>query len=71
MFKYEVHSHDSRDKDKIYTYQVKHAFAKECLRYSLPLLLNNLPEIVKENVSHTVHRDLPSMLKCISYKIIK
>ena len=48
MFKHEVHSHDARDNNKIYTYnKVKHAFAQKCLRHSLPLLLNNLHEIVK------------------------
>ena len=53
MFNYEVHSHDTRDK-KIYNYQVKQAFAKKCLRHSLPLLLNNLPEIVKQKlISHS------------------
>ena len=50
MFKHEVHSHDARDNTQIYTYHLKHAFAKKCLRHSLPLLLNNLPEIVKEKL---------------------
>ena len=49
-FKYEVHGHDTNDKNKIYTYQIKHDFAKKCLRHNLPLLLNNLPEIVKEKL---------------------
>ena len=54
MFKHEVHSHDTRDKNKIYTYKVKHAFAQKCLRHCLQLLLNNLPEIVKEKlISHS------------------
>ena len=54
MLKHEVHSHDTRDKNKIYTYKVKHAFAQKCLRHSLSLLLNNLPEIVKEKlISHS------------------
>ena len=54
VFKYEVHGHDTRDKNKIYTYQIKHDFAKKCLRHNLPLLLNNLPEIVKEKLmSHS------------------
>ena len=53
MFKHEAHSHDTRDKNTIYTYKVKHAFAQKCLRHSLPLLLNNLPEKVKEkHISH-------------------
>ena len=40
----------SRAKNKIYTCPVKHAFAQKCLRHSLPFLLNNLPEIVKEKL---------------------
>ena len=71
MFKHEVHSHDTRDKNKIYTYKVKHAFAQKCLRHSLPLLLNNLPEIVNEKLISHSNRDLPSMLNCIFYKVIK
>ena len=59
MFKYEVHGHDTRDKNTIYTYQINHDFAKKCLRHNLPLFLNNLPEIVKEKlICHIVHRDL-------------
>ena len=42
------------DNNKIYTYKVKHAFEQKCIRHSLPLLLNNLPEIVKEKlISHS------------------
>ena len=37
-----------------YNYQIKQYFAKKCLRHYLPLLLNNLPEIVKEKLmSHS------------------
>ena len=54
VFKYEVHSHDTRDNNKIYTFQIKHDFAKKCLKLNLPLLLNNLPEIVNETfMSHS------------------
>ena len=56
MFKQEVHGQDTRGKNKIYTYQIKHDFAKKCLRHNLPLLLNNLPEIVTEKLmSHSTH----------------
>ena len=40
VFKCEVHGHDTRYKNKIYTYKIKHEFAKKCLRHNLPLLLN-------------------------------
>ena len=54
VFKCEVHGHDTRYKNKIYTYKIIHEFAKKCLRHNLPLLLNNLPDIVKEKLmSHS------------------
>ncbi len=34
MFNYEVHNHDTRVKTKIYTYKIKHEFAKKCLRHN-------------------------------------
>ena len=51
MFKHEVHSNDTRDTNKIYTYKIKPPFAQKCLRHCLPLLLKNLPEIVKETLT--------------------
>ena len=54
MFKHEVHTYDTRDNNEMYIYKTKHAFAQKCLRHSLPFLVNNLPEIVKEKlVSHS------------------
>ena len=44
----------TQETNKIYTYQIKHEFAKKCLRHNLPLLLNNLPEKVKQKLmSHS------------------
>ena len=57
MFKYDVQGHDTRDINNIYTYQIKHDFSKKCLRHNLPLLLNNLPEILEEKpMSHRTQR---------------
>ena len=54
MFKYGVHGRDTREKTKINTYQIKHDFARICLRHNFTLLLNILPEIVKEKLmSHS------------------
>ena len=39
MFKHEVHSHDTRDNNNIYTYKVTHAFAYKCIRHSLFIFL--------------------------------
>jgi len=70
MFIYEVHSHDTRDTNKIYTYKIKPPFAQKCLMHSLPLLLNNLPEIVKEKLFSYSTQGFVKYVKCISYKII-
>ena len=34
-----VHKHDTRNKHELYTYRVKHEYAKKCLRHNLPLIL--------------------------------
>ena len=47
----DVHKHDTRNKHELYTYRVKHEFAKKCLRHNLPLILNNIPHIVKDKIS--------------------
>ena len=68
MSKHEVHSQDARDNNKINTYKVKHAFAQKCLRHSLLLLLNNLPEIVKEKlISHSTQGFAKYLLQ--SYRV--
>ena len=35
---------------KIHTIRVKHRFAKKCLRYDLPILINNTPKNIKDKV---------------------
>ena len=41
-------------KNKIYTYKIKHDFAKKCLRHNFPFLLNDILDTVKEKLStHT------------------
>ena len=71
MFKHEVLSHDTRDNNKLYTSKVKHVFAQKCLRYSLPLLLNNLPEIVKEKLISHSSQGFAKYVKLYFYKAIK
>ena len=36
-----VHTHDTRIKNELYTFRAKHEFAKKCLRHNLPLIVNN------------------------------
>ena len=47
----DVHKHDTRNKHELYTYRIKHEFAKKCLRHNLPLILNNNPHTVKDKIS--------------------
>ena len=56
-----VHKHDTRNKHELYTYRVKHKYAKKCLRHNLPLILNNISHLVKEKIN------TPSMLGFVKY----
>ena len=42
-----VHKHDTRNKHELYTYRVKHEYAKKCIIHNLPLILNNISQLVK------------------------
>ena len=46
-----VHKHDTRNKHELYTYRVKHEYAKKCLKHNLPLILNNISHLVKEKIN--------------------
>ena len=51
-----VHTHDTRIKNELYTFRAKHEFAKKCLRHNLPLIVNNIPDIVKEKlITHSLN----------------
>ena len=51
MFNYDIHNYDIRINTEIYTYKAKYEFAMKCLWHNLPLLLNNIPSIVKEKLN--------------------
>ena len=46
----EIHHHSTRISSQFHLPRVKHTFAKNCIRYSLPILLNNTPECIKEKL---------------------
>ena len=51
-----VDAHDTRIKNELYTFRAKHEFAKKCLRHNLPLVVNNIPDIVKEKrITHNLN----------------
>ena len=43
-----IHDHNTRQKDNIYNNLVKHSYAINCLRYSIPRLINSLPKIASD-----------------------
>ena len=47
-----IHQHNTRIAGNIHTVKTKHTFAKKCLRYNLPNLINNTHKNIKDKV-HT------------------
>ena len=45
-----IHIHDTRTSSKIHTARSNHEFAKKCLKYNLPHIINDTPEIVVEKI---------------------
>ena len=45
-----IHNHNTRCTTDIYLFRAKHEFAKRCLRYNLPHVINNTPKIVTEKI---------------------
>ena len=46
-----VHNYNTRELGCIHTLKVKHEFAKKCLKYNLPKLINDTPKRVKDKVN--------------------
>ena len=42
----DIHTHDTRIKHEISTFRTRHEYAKKCLRYNLPLMLNTTPDTI-------------------------
>ena len=51
IFNFYIYNYDTRIKNEIYTYKTKHEFARKCLWYNFPFLLNNFPTIVNEKLN--------------------
>ena len=43
----QIHHHNTRISSQFHLPRVKHTFAKNCIRYSLSILLKNTPECIK------------------------
>ena len=46
-----IHAHDTRIKNELHTFRARHEFAKKCLRHNLPLIVSNIPDIVKDKLA--------------------
>ena len=46
-----IHNHFTRKHNKIHTFRTQHEFAKKCLKYNLPHIINNTPDILKDKVT--------------------
>ena len=46
-----VHNYNTRGFAYIHIFKVKHEFAKKCLKYNLPKLINDTPERVKDKIN--------------------
>ena len=47
---YNIHSHDTHKATNIHTSMTRHEFAKKCLKYNLPHIINETPELVLETI---------------------
>lgn len=43
----EIHNYETRTQNKMYTYKTKQEIGKKCIMHNWPLLLNNIPDIIK------------------------
>ena len=46
-----VHSHNTRDRDELYLTKPHHEYARKCLRYDIPRVINKAPSMYKDKVS--------------------
>ena len=63
---YNIYSHDSRNATNIHTYLTRHEFAKKCLKYNLPHIINYIPELVLEKIVTHSLRGFAYYLKNVS-----
>ena len=67
---YNIHSHDTRKATNIHTSMTRHEFAKKCLKYSLPHIINDTPKLVLENKIYSQFTRVCVLLKNVSLKKI-
>ena len=63
-----IHFHDTRTSSKIHTVRTKHEYAKKCLKYNLPHIINDTPAIVVEKIhTHTQPTRFHNICKTIPH----
>ena len=64
--KYNIYSHDTRKATNTHTSMTRHEFAKKCLKYNLPHIINDIPELVLENNCYSQFTWVCILLKNVS-----
>ena len=47
----DIHDHNTRHKQNVHMFFVKHKFASDCLRYNLVKSINDCPSCIKDKVN--------------------
>ena len=63
---YNIHSHDTRKATNIHTSMIRHEFAKKSLKYNLPHIINDTPELVLEKNGYSQFTWVCVLLKNVS-----
>ena len=61
-----IHLHDTRTSSKIHTVRTKHEFAKKCLKYNLPHIINDTPATVVDKIYTHSLLDTCAIQNCYS-----
>ena len=69
LSKHEVHDHYTRQQQNLHICVAKHTFAKKCIRYSLPNLINETSSNIIDKVyTHGVNGFRQYVKKCMIQK---
>ena len=49
-----IHSHETRARNDLYLGKPSHEYARKCIRYDIPKVINKGPSMYKEKLIHTV-----------------
>ncbi len=47
----DIHTHETRARDNIHTIKTNHEYARSCIRYNLPKLINTMPNVITDKIN--------------------